>query len=97
MKEKRIIRLSILHEPVHRADDVRFCGLAHGILLIIGQNHHVLSGIPEMPIQVPAHILDIVDAATKLAALSEVVYADQKRLATARTGGVLEVVALRRT
>ena len=96
MEEQRVVRLRIFDQPVHGAQDVRLGRLAHGVLLVVGQDDHVLARVAEVLVEVGAHVLDVVDAAAQLAALAEVVDADEQRLAPARAAAVLEAVALRR-
>lgn len=76
VKEKGIVGSRIFHEPMHRSEDVRFGRLAHWILLIIGQDHHVFSRVAEIVIQVCGHVLDIVNTPTQGSALVEVIDAD---------------------
>ena len=96
MKEQRIIRPRILNQPMHRPQNILLRRLAHRILQIIRQNHHILPLIPKVLKQVTRHVLDVVDAPAQLAPLPEIVDPDQQRLATARAVRVLEVVVLRR-
>jgi hypothetical protein len=96
VEKERVVRLRVFDKPVHGSDDIRFRGLAHGILLIVGQNNHVLSFVSEMLVQVGRHVLRIVNAASELAALAEVVDADEERFPPSGTSGILECVALGR-
>ena len=80
---------------MHRSQYVLLCRLAHGILLIIGQDDHVLSCIAEIAIKVGRHVLHIVDASSQLSSLSEVIDANQQSLPSSGTIGVLEIVSLR--
>lgn len=52
MEEKRIVRLRILHKPVHRTENICLGRLAHGVLLVICQLDHVFAGIAEVLVQV---------------------------------------------
>lgn len=52
MEEQRIIGLCILDKPVHGAQNIRLGRLAHGVLLIIGEEDHVFAGIAEILVQV---------------------------------------------
>ena len=81
---------------MHCAQDVRFCGLAHGVLLVIRERDHVLALVPKELVQVCAHVLDIVDAATELAPLAKVVDTNQQRFPAPITCRVLEGVAIGR-
>jgi hypothetical protein len=67
--------------------------LAHGVLLVVGQDHHVLALVAEVLVQVAAHVLDVVDAAAQLALLAKVVDADEQGFPAAGAVGVLEGVA----
>lgn len=69
--------------------------LAHRILLIIGQDDHVLSRIAEIAIEVCRHVLHIVDASSQLSSLPEVIDANQQSFPSSSTIGVLESVSLR--
>lgn len=96
MKEQRIIRPRILNQPMHRPQDILLRRLAHRVLQIVRQDHHVLALIPKVLKQVRRHVLDVVDAPAQLPALPEVVNPDQQRLAPPGAVRVLEVVVLRR-
>jgi hypothetical protein len=93
VKEESVIRLSILHEPTHSADDV-LSGRNHDwILLIISQQNHVLSLVAIALYQESGNVVYIVDTSSQLSFLVKVVDADEKCLATTGTSGVLESVA----
>jgi len=83
VEEEGVIRPSILDQPMHRTYNVRFRRLAHGILLVIRQKHHVFPRISEVSIEIRRHVLDIIYAAPQLTFLAEVVDSDQKRFASA--------------
>lgn len=97
MEEERVIRLRTLHQPMHCSEDVRLGRLAHGVLLIVREDHHVLSGITEVLIEIGRHVLDIVNAAAQLSFLIEIVDANQQCLPLSCATRILEVVALGRT
>jgi hypothetical protein len=88
--------VSLFHEPVHSSQDVLFCGLAHGVLLIVGEYYHVFAPVAKVFDQVSRHVSDVVDAAAQLAALAKIVDADQKCFPPTRALRVLEGIALRR-
>lgn len=96
MEKERIVRLRVLHKPVHRPQNILLRRLADGILLVVGEYHHVLPLIPKVRHQVPRHVAHVVDASPQLAPLAKVVDADQESLAHARTHRVLILVARRR-
>ena len=77
---------------MHRPQDVRLCWLTHRILLVVGEDDHVLAPVVEVLVQVRRQILDVVDAALELAALAKVVDADEQCLPLAGAVGVLERV-----
>lgn len=52
MEEERIIRLCILDQPVHSTKNVSLRRLAHRVLLVIGQENHVFTGVSEVLVQV---------------------------------------------
>lgn len=78
MEEERVISSGILDQPVHGTQDISFCRLAHGVLLVVSEQNHVLSGVPVALAQVVGHVLDVVDAAAQLAPLVKVVDTDQQ-------------------
>lgn len=96
VEKEGVVGFRILDQPVHGAQDVCLGRLAHGVLLIVGQDDHVLAGVAEVAIEVCRHILDIVDAAPQLASLPEIVDTDQKGLSSSGTVGVLKGVVLGR-
>lgn len=81
---------------MHRSQDIRFSRLTHGILLIVREDNHILSGVAEVLIQIGRHIPGIINAPAQLSLLSKVVDPDQQRLSLPCTVGVLKVVAGRR-
>lgn len=85
MEEERVVRTSVLHQPVHCPQYVLFCGLAHRILLVIGEDDHVVSLIAKVVVQESRHVLDIVYTTTKLPPLSEIVDSNQQSLPPSRT------------
>ena len=80
---------------MHRSQYVLLCRLAHGILLIIGQDDHVLSRIAEIAVEVSRHVLHVVDASSQLSSLPEVIDTNQQSLPSSGTIGVLVIVSLR--
>lgn len=80
---------------MHCPQDILLCRLAHRILLIIGQDNHVLSRIAKIAIEVGRHVLHVVDASPQLSSLPKVVDADQQSLPSSSTIRVLESVSLR--
>ena len=92
MEEQRVVGPRVLDQPMHRPDDVRLGRLAHRVLLVIRQRHHILPLVPEVLVQVSGHVLDVVDAPAQLPALPEVVDPDQQRLPAPRAVRVLELV-----
>ena len=81
---------------MHCPEYVSLGRLAHGVLLVICQENHVLSLVVEMAVQVGAHVLHVVDATAELSALAEVVDADEQGFPAAVAGRVLEGVAVGR-
>ena len=77
-----------MHCPVY----VGLCWLRHWILLVIRQNHHVFSLVAKVLVQVVAHVLDVVDAATELPFLAEIIDANEQSLPSTCTLRVLEIV-----
>lgn len=79
---------------MHSPEDVRLRRLAHGVLLIIRQDHHVFSGVTEVLVEIGRHVLNIVDTSAQLPLLIEIVDTDQQRLPLSCAARILEVVAL---
>lgn len=79
---------------MHGTEDVLFRGLTQWVLLVIREDHHVLSPISEMLNQVGRHIAHIIDTPSQLTTLTEVVDADQETFPPTRTVGVAESIAL---
>lgn len=76
MEKEGVVGASVLHKPVHGPQNILFCWLAHGVLLVIGKNDHILAFISKVFHEIGRHIPDIVDAAPELATLAEVVDAN---------------------
>lgn len=49
---------------MHGANDVLFCWLTHGVLLVVGQDNHVFPSIAEIAIQIGRHIFYVVYTAS---------------------------------
>jgi uncharacterized membrane protein len=97
MKEESIIGLGVLDKPAESANNV-FAGRNHDrILLVIGQDDHVLPLVVIALHQEGRDVVYVVDTSTQLALLAKIVDADEKRLATTGTFGVLESIAFRGT
>jgi hypothetical protein len=97
MEEQRIVGLCILDQPVHSAQNIRLGRLAHGVLLVIGEEDHIFASIAKVLVQVCGHVLHIVDTPAKLTLLTEVVDANQQRLALTSAARILEAISLRGT
>lgn len=95
VEEEGVVWLRILDKPVHGAENVRLGRLAHGVLLVICEENHVLTGISEVLVEVCRHVLDIVDTSSQLTLLAEVVNSNQQCLSLSGTARILEVIALR--
>lgn len=80
---------------MHGPQDVLLGGLAHGVLLVIGEDNHIFALVVEVLDEVGRHVPNIVDAAPELTALAEVVDADKQGFSPTRTGTVFEGIALR--
>lgn len=96
MQEEGIVGLGVLDEPLHGTDDVGLGGLVVGVLLVVGEQDHVLALVIVLVDQEGRQVLDVVDAAAQLALLPKVVDADQQGLATPVALRVLECVSLGR-
>ena len=92
VEEEGVVGAGVFDEPVHGAEEVGFGGLGHGVLLVVGQDDHVFASVAEVLVEVGGHVLDVVDAAAQLAALAEVVDADEQGFPLACAVGVLEGV-----
>jgi hypothetical protein len=97
VKEESVIGLGVLDKPAKSADDVFASGNHDRILLVISQDDHVLSLVAIALHQEGRDVVYVVDTSTQLALLTKVVDADEKRLATTGTFGVLESIAFRGT
>lgn len=95
MEEERVVRARVLDQPVHGPQYVLLGWLAHGILLVVREDDHILALVPKLLDQVGRHIPDVVDASPQLAALAKVIDADQQGFPPAVALRVLEGVALR--
>lgn len=95
MEKERVVWSSIFNQPVHGTQNVLLGGLAHSVLLIVGQYDHVLSLVSEVLVEIGRHVLRVIDASSQLALLTKVVDAYQECLASTSAVGVLEGVALR--
>lgn len=92
VQKECVVRPGVPHQPLHGIDDV-FPGRLHdGVLLVVGQNDHVLAAVAVALDQEGRDVADVVDAAAQLAVLAEIVDADQQGAATAGAVGVLERV-----
>lgn len=94
MEEQGVIRLRVFHQPMHCPQDVLLRRLAHGILLVVGQDDHIFSGITKVLVQIGGHVFDIVDASSQLPSLAEVVDPDQQSFPPTGTRRILEIIAL---
>lgn len=94
VEEERIVRPGILDQPVHGPQYVLLRRLAHGILLVVGKDDHVLALVAKMLDEIGRHVPDVVDAPPQLAALAKVVDADQQGFPPAVALRVLKGVAL---
>jgi hypothetical protein len=79
---------------MHSSKNVLFGWLAHGVLLIIGKDHHILTLVAKVLRKISSHVADIVDAASELTALVEVVDSNEKGFSPAGAVRVSEVVAI---
>lgn len=93
--KERVIGLCAFDQPLHGPQHVCLCGNAHRILLIVGEDDHVLPPVAVSLVEENGHFLDIVNAALQLIGLSEVVDADEKGFATSSTVRVTESVTRR--
>jgi hypothetical protein len=80
---------------VHGTQDILLCWLAHGILLVVREDDHVLTLVAEVLHEVGCHVADVVDAASQLASLTKVVDTDQQALPPASAVGISEGIVLR--
>ena len=90
VKEERVVRLRILHKPVHGTQNILLCGLTDWTLLVVRQDDHVFPLVPKVLNQVGRHVAHVIDAPSELATLAKVIDADQKRLAATCAVRILE-------
>jgi hypothetical protein len=94
VEEERVVGAGVLDKPLHGSQNILLGGLAHGVLLVVGESDHVLGLVAKGLHEVVGHVLDIVDASPQRALLIKVVDADKQSLALAGTVGVLEAVVV---
>ena len=92
MEEQRVIRLSVLNQPVHGPNDIILGRDTHGILLVVGEDDHILATIPEAFVQEGGHVGDVVDTSIELIGLTEIVDPNEQGFPPASTSRVLELV-----
>jgi hypothetical protein len=95
VEEEGVVGPGVLDEPMHGPQDVLLGGLAHGVLLVVGKDNHVLALVTKMLDQIRRHVPDIIDASSQLAALAKVVDADEQSFSPAGTHAILKGVVLR--
>lgn len=95
MKKQRVVRPGILHQPVHRPQDIGPGGETQGVLLVVRQDHHVAASIPKRAMQEGRHVGHVVNAASQLVWLAEIVDPDQQSPTTAGTRRVAKLVVWR--
>lgn len=86
MNKKRVVRLRFMHQPLHGPNNIRLGRHTLRVLLIISQNHHVLSAIALALVQERRHVRDIIDTPLQLVRLAKVVDPDQESLPPPGTG-----------
>ena len=62
VEEQAIIWLRVFYEPMHGTKNILLRRLTHRILLIVGQDDHILSRVAEIAVQVGGHVFDVIDA-----------------------------------
>jgi hypothetical protein len=62
VEKQRIIRLRVSNQPVHSRQNILLRRLALRMLLVVGENHHVIPFVVESVVEEAGHVLDIVDA-----------------------------------
>lgn len=77
---------------MHSAQDVLLGRLTHRVLLVVGEQDHVLPLVSKVLNQVRGHVAHVIDAASQLAALAEVVDANEQGLPAAIALRVLECI-----
>lgn len=77
---------------MHSPQDVLLGRLAHGVLLVVGEQDHVLPLVSKVLNQVRGHVAHVIDAASQLAALAEVVDANEQGLPAPIALRVLESI-----
>jgi len=97
VEEEGIVWTGILNKPMHSPENVLLSRLAHGVLLVVCEDNHVLALIAKVFDEVCRHVPDIIDATPKLTALAKVVYSNQQRFPPPSALRVLESISLRRT
>ncbi len=94
MEKERVIRASILNQPVHRSQDILLRRLAHRVLLIIGKYDHVVPLVTKIVVQECRHVFNIIYATTQLSPLPKIVDSNQQRLPPSPTIRILVSIVL---
>lgn len=80
---------------MHGSEEILFCRLAHGILLVVGQDDHVFSFVAKVLGEVARHVPHVIDTTPQLSSLAKIVYTDEKRFSPATAVAVPERIVLR--
>lgn len=73
---------------MHCSEEILLRRLAHGVLLVVGQDDHVFSLITEVFGEITRHVPYVIDTATKLTSLAKVVYTNKQRFSPTTTVAV---------
>lgn len=91
VEKQGIIRLGVLDKPAHGVQNI-FSGRNLTVVLrIVSEHDNVFLSVAKTGAKEIANIVSVIDAALQLAVLSEIVYANAKRLLLSIALGVLEV------
>lgn len=73
MEEETIMRLSVLHQPLHRTEYIVFSRLRKRIWIIVREDDHVVEGKAVEAIHEHGYISGIVDTSPQLYPLADII------------------------
>ncbi len=94
MEEERIVGPGVFDKPMHGSKNVLLRWLAHGVLLVVCEDDHVLPFVAKVLDKVAGHVPDIIDTTSKLPPLPKIVDANQQGFPSASTLRILESISL---
>lgn len=77
MQEEAVAGLGIVYQPLHPSDNIGTCGSAHGVLLVVGQDHRVRHCEAVILLDELFDVVDIVDTSFQLLLHPKVIDSDE--------------------